>query len=558
MSQLLQYLVEQSIADPANPPKAYHVAVEGLGKSEDFDVQADSYPRVQAGRLRKMLKAYYANNRLEQRFTIPMGSYGIAIDASLLKSNKDKEESVALTVPEPKEPEAENQPVPSFHENKPAWIKNPITQRTMAGFAMILATIFVVPIMKSYFSNTSENSKVASSNEFSRSPTLFIGRVKLDGTGVSERMARQIRTHLVSSFQPFPTVRVSSKYSNKDSQSDSEDAYRIDAKLIDNGDQSTLSMQLVSLNRQQLVWSREIDFPNSQKAMESALNPAVSKIASFYGIIPNDQRAHMRSGQNLGHSCILKFDEYRLLREQKMLESVEDCIETSLKIEPLNPNLLSAAAFLEFVDPDLSKRKHSKKRGEKLAVKALVRGKNNSIANFGIARAAFFAGNCKRGIEYAKRAVDLNPLGHDILVNTGSYMFACGNPEAEQYLQRAIDLDPDGSIAQYTAMVFLKMEQGKNKEALKVAESIVPPAGRTEPYYDLAMAMVYAEDGQLMESAKAWERLEKTYGKSGSETPEQILGAFITSKPLINRGLDLLKKKKVVQLYRSENYPLAG
>lgn len=33
MSQLLSYLVEEAITNPGNPPKAYQVAVDGLGRS---------------------------------------------------------------------------------------------------------------------------------------------------------------------------------------------------------------------------------------------------------------------------------------------------------------------------------------------------------------------------------------------------------------------------------------------------------------------------------------------------------------------------------------------
>ena len=77
MGKLLRYIVERAIADPENPPKAYDIAVEALGRDKGFDVQADSYPRVQAGRLRKMLEAHYAKLGVKPVISRPLGSYTI-------------------------------------------------------------------------------------------------------------------------------------------------------------------------------------------------------------------------------------------------------------------------------------------------------------------------------------------------------------------------------------------------------------------------------------------------------------------------------------------------
>lgn len=532
MSRLLRYLVQQAIADPDNPPKAYQVAVDGLGKDEDFDVQADSYPRVQIGRLRKMLAAYYAGLGIEQRISIPMGSYTVESETESLQA-MDNGPSADVAGPQ-------GNPQVWAGDNK-GRSKIGFVQRLALGAAVILATLFVIPVLNSQFAANSEESV-----EFTKPPKLYIGTIRLHGGDGDNLTARRVRNNLVRSFQPFYTVRIPSRSAPADTTSAQQNAYRIDGKLIPREDGWNFEARLVSMSRKQLIWSRNIKLPKDPAELKKALEPSVSQIASSYGIIPNDQRVHSDVEKLLGYGCILQFDEYRRVRNPMKLASVEECIEASLQSEPLDPVLLSAAAFLEFIGNGRSPDSIDQKLGEDLAVKALIRGKRKAIANFGMARASFLTGNCDRGAEYAQKALDINPLNHDLLVDAGTYMFACGHPEAEQHLKRAIRLDPNGQGSQYTTMVFLKMEQGKFDEALEMAEAIVPPVGRVEPYYDLAMAMVYAHDGQRSKAREAWKRLEQSYSQQGAQTPEQILGMFITSKPVIKKRLSLLRSKKVV------------
>lgn len=62
LSRLLLFLVDETVAGHGNALKSYTVAVEGLGRAEDFDSYADSYPRVQVGRLRRALENHYAQH----------------------------------------------------------------------------------------------------------------------------------------------------------------------------------------------------------------------------------------------------------------------------------------------------------------------------------------------------------------------------------------------------------------------------------------------------------------------------------------------------------------
>jgi hypothetical protein len=81
MRRLLTFLVAQTIAGNSRSIKAYTIAVEGLGRSEDFDPLSDSYPRVQVGRLRKILEAHYAHRKGASGpcLYIPRGHYEVRL-----------------------------------------------------------------------------------------------------------------------------------------------------------------------------------------------------------------------------------------------------------------------------------------------------------------------------------------------------------------------------------------------------------------------------------------------------------------------------------------------
>lgn len=86
LRRLLAYLIEETLVGNGARLKAYQIAVDGLGRDEDFDPQSDSYPRVQVGRLRKMLDLFYADNGMAQvrpnaRLRIPNGAYCVYFDA---------------------------------------------------------------------------------------------------------------------------------------------------------------------------------------------------------------------------------------------------------------------------------------------------------------------------------------------------------------------------------------------------------------------------------------------------------------------------------------------
>lgn len=77
LSAFLRYIVEATLRGDAASLKAYSIAVDVLGRGEDFDPQTDPIVRVQARRLRSLLSTFYASghSRGPVQIELPVGRY---------------------------------------------------------------------------------------------------------------------------------------------------------------------------------------------------------------------------------------------------------------------------------------------------------------------------------------------------------------------------------------------------------------------------------------------------------------------------------------------------
>jgi hypothetical protein len=80
LCKLLRYMADHALAQPGVPLKEYQIATEVFRRPRDFDPQADSAIRVQAGRLRLKLLDYYSHEGLEDTIVVemPNGSYTLS------------------------------------------------------------------------------------------------------------------------------------------------------------------------------------------------------------------------------------------------------------------------------------------------------------------------------------------------------------------------------------------------------------------------------------------------------------------------------------------------
>lgn len=534
MSQLLSYLVEEAISNPGNPPKAYQVAVDGLGRTEDFDVQADSYPRVQVGRLRKMLSAYYAAHHSATRLHIPIGHYAVEIEVA----DAELEEKQAATGPNDA-----GLDIPAPAQTKlDRWFKNRWATLGLAAL-LIIAGIGLIWLLNTTDPNLS--GIAMDSDRYIMPPKIYIAATQQDGRETTSGRASGIQHFFEDAFAGSSQVRLAAADGSDLTPDKEQNAYLFQSQIVTGATGPEINFSLTSLIEKETIWSTTQAMPDSVSDYPEKLGPVASRIASIYGVIATDQRKHLPKDAMIGYSCLLRFENYRANRDPDLLPVVESCIKKSLEADPLDSQILAAASFMSFLREEASGKEPDPEAGLQYARRAMVRGREDAAANFALARSSFFNGSCARGKEFAEKAVELDPYEATIQAQTGGYLFGCGDPDANRYLRRAIALDPRGSILAETGLVLTLMAEGKDKEALEIAEKIVPSSTVVGPYYDIAMAMVYAKNGRIEDSRESWDRLVAAYG-SENESQEELIKRLIINPGLANRAYILLSLTGVI------------
>lgn len=77
LANFLRFVVEEALAGRGGRIKAYTIATTALGRDETFDPQTDPIVRVEAARLRRALRSYYADGGAADAIMIelPTGTY---------------------------------------------------------------------------------------------------------------------------------------------------------------------------------------------------------------------------------------------------------------------------------------------------------------------------------------------------------------------------------------------------------------------------------------------------------------------------------------------------
>lgn len=277
MSQLLTYLVEEAIANPSQPPKAYQVAVDGLGRSEDFDVQADSYPRVQVGRLRKMLAAHYAAHGGARQLHIPIGHYAVEIE---MNGDEPVDELIGIASADP-----DDDSVPMTRGKGPMTLDSRQTTLGLAAFFLIIGVgmIWLLDLATATPAKVEENAE-----SLRLPPKIYItssrqGPAEANGGDVSG-----IMDFFADAFARSGQVRLAAAVGSDISYQPGQNAYLFESQLTNGGTDPEINFSLTSLATGETIWSTQMPLPQSAVDYPEELGPIASRVGGTYGVIAAD------------------------------------------------------------------------------------------------------------------------------------------------------------------------------------------------------------------------------------------------------------------------------
>src|SRR5689334_2659142 len=84
--RLLQYLADKTINGEADRLKEYTIGLEAFGKPDSYDPRHDSIVRLQVGRLRQKLTAYYQTEATPEDVVISLPKGGFKLNFEVLQT----------------------------------------------------------------------------------------------------------------------------------------------------------------------------------------------------------------------------------------------------------------------------------------------------------------------------------------------------------------------------------------------------------------------------------------------------------------------------------------
>lgn len=536
MSKLLAFLVDYKLEGNSQPLKAYTIAVEALGRSEDFDPHTDSYPRVIIGRLRKIIDNHYLRNPGATRLFIPLNQYEIMLEGAITETGSERSRDRTEFSHSPPYPQLSQGEMPSAHADAadnagPSALYNggPKKRRKAARRLFLeyivagsVAMVTISAVLFAYISDKQAPAPIDTQIDY---PSIQVVDLTKDRAVLP--MGEQASAFFNQSFLPFggidtvigqPGDTISSDY-----------RFVIEAVNIAGG---SLNLRLIRERNNELLWSKIISITDDIPAITQELERAVPVLLGVSGIIIQDQSNMNRGSFKSGYHCILQADSYLRFREKTLLEPVMACMKKTVEAFPDDPYLLEKMSFVTWIAQRQDDAINFDVTGSQLAQRALRVAPGNPYAAFAEARSAFFKGDCERGDEWAKNAIQANPLDSNLIGYHAIYLAGCDDPRAAELAERAIALDKDVDLGVYAVLALLRYKQGDFEPAYRLSKRKLADSNRIDPGLLITRTLAALAMGERQEAMRTWKDLNNRLGLAEDSPPSIMLENYIVDPKL--------------------------
>ncbi|MBL0925317.1 MAG: hypothetical protein IBJ12_12750, partial [Sphingomonadaceae bacterium] len=515
MAKLLRFLVDHRLSENPQRLKAYTIAVDALGRSDGIDTQLDSYPRVQVGRLRRMLDSFYARNGGASRLSIPHGRYEISLVSNGLEAPPPPTASDRLDFHwDGFTPRSEAPAKPPGALDRLIALRRPrkrsiqIALAAIAGAIVLGFWLWPGPSPRQGY------------------PEIVIAAPNGSINNPNKVQAQAIQSYLQEAIERFDQVKVFEKLPAATDASQ----YRLETLFVDT-DTSLMQLRLVDARTSEVVWAKRIELAHDGNVQDN-LAKAIVEIIAPYGVIAQRELAKHRNDFGPGYPCLLQFHTYMRYRELTGLTRSLDCLERSVNQFPGDAYLLAMLATAKNISGQIARDPKAISQGRQLAARAARLEPTNAAASFAVAQNAFFERDCRRGVAWGQRAVDLNPLNSRIMGYLGMYMLGCRMSEGEGYAVRALEMDPNVDLAIAATVAAQKIQRGDALGAQQLSLKYLALAQKHEPGLELTYVLSTALLGDKVRARKAWAKLAGRYGLSAKATPREVMSKWIANPDL--------------------------
>jgi len=438
LAAFLRFVVEATLSGQSDRIKGYTIGTEALGRGSDFDPQTDPIVRVEAGRLRRTLYSYYANDGADDPIVIalPIGSY--------VPTFTPREPAAAVS------PESDLVAPGAPVTPRPRRRLVSLTGTVLAFIAAFgLIHLVVMRVGKDAATVGSTDRFVVTSTQSEAAPLRSLGAgassarrasltmplVTIDpivtvGTSAPRFDAAGLQQKLQNALSRFDEARVhiepAAPPGGQAAARREPVDYRLAATLeADGADTPQLTFRLLDAGDNSVVWSKI--YRNSigdRAAEEGLLLDVMSSLGGPEGIIlPNERRKWAESATiDPQYLCVLDSFEYWRRYSADLHVRVRACLEQLTTTAPNSPVGHAMLAYVYL-------REHYFGRVEKdgptpwadrayaSARRAVELNPNSALAFHALSGALFARNNIPQGLFAAEKAVELNP--YNVIMTSG-------------------------------------------------------------------------------------------------------------------------------------------
>lgn len=511
MRRLLHFLAEETIAGRGDELKAYSVAVDGLGRSPEFDPQADSYPRVQVGRLRRMIDQFYQREEAEAgsvQLHIPVGSY--RVHALAARSSDLAPPAAPLPPPPPTEPEA------SGTARRRRWI-----------VMLLIGAVAAAVIALAWLGWRREPPPAPAQPQLVLAPLLSVSPVKI-AEDADPLLARRVERIMNHALHRSYTVRLAERGATGD--------YRLVSTLVGR-DLRVLYLTVRDRRAQTQIWSTRLYLPVEGPEVRARLTPAFAAIMSPTGVIGSTERRRSRGSFAAGYPCMLHYAAYFTMGNRVEGKAIQSCLSRTVQIAPDYAPARAALVHMR-LRAALDRPRDLPKlvRENLVAAQRVVQADPFSPeAQMALATAASAAERCELSSASIERALDLNPYDAHAYARAGLMKFGCGDRDFAEYLRRAWELDASLPAVAAIPLLIAQAEHGRGREALTLANRLPQGEARGRPGYDLTIIVGLAAAGERDRARTAWRDLAKRMTADADAPAARVLERILFIPGLARR-----------------------
>lgn len=497
LSELLYYLVTETLAGNSERLKGYTIGVDVFDRQHDFDQGVDAIVRVQMGRLRKLLKIYYDASGVNDpiRIILVAGHYAPRFELASGEELSDE----TLGDPYSAQTASALRPMPS--EGGQGALLAGHRGLLVIGIIVLLAAALGAGAYH-YF-----RSKAGSSGETAigqaRGPLVYVAQYQVIGTDeLAAQLAEGLQYDLVNQLAKFPDIAVlgidtvSGTGSNEALAQPRGADFVLGGVIELNGDSVRITSQLKQSSDGHVIWSDQVTAdsvrPGTIISVQANIATTVaSKIGQTYGIIfqANAQHVSAMADPSLeDYRCVLSAYGYMRHKTPETHLKARTCLEKAVEN---SPKYATAWALLSWVYGDEERYGFNKVAGEdgrrrslRAAERAVAADSNSATAHSYLSVARFLLGDDDGGArEAAETAIKLSPNDSEVLADAGfNLAMIDGSERSRQLAQKAIELNPGGPAWYWGGLAIHALQNDLKDDALKYARLNVSDRGPLEIY----------------------------------------------------------------------------